>query len=220
MRPWNGRPTITVAAMPNALQRRLAGGARLTVAILRDPSLAREVPRWARDSGQRRDPLAARQPWWNYKVREFVAARLRPSSRVFEFGGGASTLWLVDQGCDVHTVEHDIEWHRQLVERVRGRAEVDLIPPADSYDAYVNSISSQPDGTFDLVIVDGRERVRCGLAAMSKVKQGGMLLLDDSDRDCYRPLHESLAIWLGTHLRGLKPGDWEPSQTSVWIRPA
>lgn len=153
-------------------------------------------------------------------MRLFVDSRLHRGARVFEFGGGASTLWLIDKGCVVRTVEHDATWHAELQTRVRGVARVELIPPGDDYRAYVTSVLAEPDHSCDLVIVDGRERVRCGLAAMPKVKPGGMLLLDDSERPRYSELHQALAGWDATHLRGLKPGDWIPRTSSVWIRPA
>jgi hypothetical protein len=81
-------------------------------------------------------------------------------------------------------------------------------------------VADQGDASLDLVIVDGRARVACGLAAMAKVKPGGMLLLDDSDRPRYARLREALTGWHGRDYRGFKPGGGPVCQTTVWTQPA
>ena len=49
-------------------------------------------------------------PWWTYRaiddVEDWLAARDRPA-RVFEYGSGASTVWLARRSGSVHSVEHD-----------------------------------------------------------------------------------------------------------------
>ena len=42
----------------------------------------------------------------------------------------------------------------------------------------------------DLVVVDGRERARCAARATAKVRPGGLLLVDDIDRE--RAIDETL----------------------------
>ena len=41
------------------------------------------------------------------------------------------------------------------------------------------------EGLFDIVLIDGRDRVRCAKNAISKLKSGGILIWDDSDRGYY-----------------------------------
>lgn len=193
------------------------GAQRLALAILREPRLVRRLPRWLREARDRNDPLLARRPWWNYDAIDFVDGHLRPDERVFEYGGGASTLWLIDKGCAVTTIEHDPAWYESLAAVAPDT--VRFVAADESFDEYVATVSAEPDNSLDLVIIDGRERVRCGLSAAPKVKPGGMLLLDDSDRPQYRRLHNALRGWRANHLRGLKTGDWVPRQTTVWIKP-
>jgi hypothetical protein len=49
-------------------------------------------------------------PWWTYgatrEVERFPAAR-HGKARVFEFGSGASTLWLARRAGQVHSIVHD-----------------------------------------------------------------------------------------------------------------
>ena len=193
------------------------------------PTLMLDLPQWLRD--RQRTTLELRSPWWPYGAADAVAKRLPAGASVFEFGGGGSTLWLHDKGAKVTTVEHHRGWHDDLRRLLPD--EVTLIlrepttegsissegEPGGFFDDYVATVSALPDESLDLVIVDGRARVACGLAAMGKVKRGGMLLLDDSDRPRYAPLRERLEAWAREDFRGLGPGGGRVQQTSVWEAP-
>lgn len=50
---------------------------------------------------------------------------------------------------------------------------------------YVSQIDEFPADTFDLVMVDGRARPACIMHSASKIKPGGMLVLDNADRTYY-----------------------------------
>lgn len=209
--------------------------------IASEPALVGDLPKWVKDAHIRKDPLEHRQPWWNYKAVGFVQRHLPERPRVFEYGGGASTLWLRDQGASVSTVEDDREWFGELRRRIPDGDLRFIAPgpgdhpdPDGPFDAYVRAILDEADDSFDLVIVDGRARHDCVLVAAPKVKRGGMLLLDDSQwsdieppnraerhrlRARYADLPDQLVGWPVHHLRGLKPGTWLPVQTSVWLKP-
>ena len=217
-----------------------AGSIKMIRGLVREPQLAVDLPRWIRDAPVRKDPLKFRRPWWNYAAVGFVERRLPEGAHVFEYGGGSSTLWLLDHGANVITVEDDDLWFRNL-QRLVPDADLRFVPrTADStptahgsFAAYSHAIDAEPDQSFDLVVVDGQARRDCMLAAAPKVKPGGMLLLDDSQwsdtappgrerhrlRAPYADLPEHLRGWSVRHLRGLKPGTWLAVQTSIWIRP-
>jgi hypothetical protein len=194
------------------------------------PSRAGEVWRWVRLRGQMTD---LRLPWWPLAASDAVAASLPLGARVFEFGGGGSTLWLVDQGAEVTCVEHDRTWHDLLATKLAGLARILLVEPTPQgrvrssnhtdryFDDYVHAIDSQSDESLDLVIVDGRARIACGLAAISKIRRGGWLLLDDSDRPRYRELGATVeaAGWQRHDFRGARPGGGQITQSTVWVKP-
>ena len=54
-----------------------------------------------------------------------------------------------------------------------------------NFEDYVKIIDIYPNENFDLIIVDGRSRVSCLKHAQDKVKVGGFILLDDTDREEY-----------------------------------
>src|SRR6266496_5790869 len=94
---------------------RQAGRALTKVGVLGDEAPARDHRwrHWAYSLTKVHDSLAIAEldvPWWTYRAIDVVDAWLsaRPHPiRVFEYGAGASTLWLAQRADEVHSVEHD-----------------------------------------------------------------------------------------------------------------
>jgi hypothetical protein len=196
--------------------------------IARNPADLREHPQWLRQRGP--VTMRFRVPWWPYDVPGWVAGMLPAQPRVFEYGGGGSTLWLEDLGASVTVAEHNKEWHDQLAEVLSADTRLLLRPSQESgvitsavepgyFDSYAAAIDGESDASLDMVIVDGRARVDCVRHAIPKVKPGGLLLLDDTDRPRYRAAVTLLEQWDRHVFTGLKPGSHRPAQTSAWRRP-
>jgi hypothetical protein len=74
--------------------------------------------------------------------------------------------------------------------------------------------------TFDVVVVDGRKRAECAIQATVFLKEGGVLVWDDSDRDRYQ---EGIKTLLSSGYRkldfvGLSPLVPELKQTSIFYK--
>lgn len=128
--------------------------------------------------------------------------------RVFEYGSGGSTLFFLDRVGEVVSVEHDKAWYEKLSRIIKKEAVAgftyilkapkplasraakhnyfrSLNSPEKSFEAYVKAINKYPDGYFDAVVVDGRARAACVREAYPKIKNKGLLVLDNSDRKEY-----------------------------------
>lgn len=133
--------------------------------------------------------------------------------KVFEFGSGGSSVYLRQRAAEVVTVEHDPEWFQAvtgyaegkgmkmqglfLVEPERGQfASGDVSDPskycsadpphaANTFKAYASLIDNYLEDYFDLVIVDGRSRPSCLVHAMPRIRVGGLLVLDNAEREYY-----------------------------------
>ena len=120
--------------------------------------------------------------------REIAALRdlltKRRPRRVLEWGSGGSTLtWPVEfPEIEWWTLEHNRAYYDGL--RTRVSANVHFLHLA--FPAYYE-ISPQEFGLFDLIIVDGRQRVKCLNAARSLLAPGGVVVLHDSSRERYKP---------------------------------
>lgn len=182
-------------------------------------------------------------PWWTYRAIGIVDDHLArtPSARVFEFGSGASTLWLARRAVSVDSVEHDREWARRTDELLRSNVGQNRIPrlhtppvpersdpeiPSSSPTAkgldfvhYVETIR-EVGGVFDFIAIDGRAREACLAAALDHLSPYGLILLDDAQRPRYQGAlirAESLG-WSVLLTKGLTPCQPFPRQTALLSR--
>lgn len=144
--------------------------------------------------------------WWSYpamrRVDEFLSGR--PDARIFEYGAGASTLWLAKRAAQVDSVEHDTRWAesvREMLTGSPGNVKLHVVPPiaatADTvvrsgrvghtdldFADYVSAID-EVGGPFDLIVVDGRARVDAFRRSLDHLAEGGVVVFDNIRRKRY-----------------------------------
>ena len=156
------------------------------------------------------------EPWLRPSSARYIESVLPKGAFVFEWGMGASTVWMAKLGCHVISLELDHDWFlaiEEILEKEKLDASIYCFGMSNDYDKYADYILKYDDNLFDLVLIDGRNRCRCLANARSKVKVGGMLCLDNSEREEYQKAVALLDTW-----NGYTWGDfgWE---TTVWTRP-
>lgn len=82
---------------------------------------ANEFRRWRRSISPNRNALDDEEPWITFGARDFLAQQITSTSRVFEWGSGGSTLFLLNRAAEVHTIEHDRQWFTNVQARVASR---------------------------------------------------------------------------------------------------
>lgn len=134
-------------------------------------------------------------PWWNVaatiEVEQFL--RSRPNARIFEWGSGASTIWLARRSREVISIEHDADWHETLATVTAAWSQVTLLRRDLSNSSYVRAID-EFEGDFDLIVVDGRQRAACLAQALDRLRPGGRILFDNSGRRRYREAINSCGL--------------------------
>jgi hypothetical protein len=157
-------------------------------------------------------------PWITYGAMHFLARRVRREQAVFEYGSGASTLWWAGRVRRLVTCEHDPAWADALAARLPGNVEL-VRRPLEAGGAYARAVAAYPCA-FDIVVVDGRDRVRCAQAAPEGLASGGVIVWDDTERDQYRPGIEWLEArgFRRIEFVGLAPGKNLRSETSIFYR--
>ena len=189
-------------------------------------------------------PVSGNFPYMPFKAKAWLESYLKPNMSVFEYGSGGSTTFLSRKVHELISIEHDKSWYRRVSSEVSKRGISNcrclLYEPEKkisvemsvyscksytstlgeyvgmSFENYVRSIEKYPDGYFDLVIVDGRARASCLFHALSKIRPGGYLMLDDTDRQRYDEAISLLADYKRTDLFGIAPYTTRFWQTSVW----
>lgn len=181
------------------------------------------------------DLLGYDVPWWTFEaadlVDDFLAAR--PRARVFEWGSGASTVWLSRRAGTVTSIEHDGEWADIVEPVLPTNAVVRVVAPVPAvggpgeqlsdkagfegldFGGYVAAVDDT-DGDFDLVVVDGRARTACFRRAVTRLASGGVLVFDNVDRQRYRDAIESSPVDVDVEwTRGLTPALPYPTRTAL-----
>lgn len=124
-------------------------------------------------------------PWFGISMVDLLKKHLNKSLSVFEWGSGNSTLFWSEHVKKVVSVEYDKKWHEKLLEVVPDNV---LLKYCElEYDGEYCRLILKEDGEFDIILIDGRDRVRCALNAVSKLKEDGIIIWDDSERKIYKP---------------------------------
>jgi hypothetical protein len=146
-----------------------------------------------------RSPVDLELPWFSYSAIRFLDKTVKPDMLVYEYGSGGSTLYFSKRCARVVSVEDNSRWFERVgwILHRRNITNADLrFAPADltSIERFRASVypDALPRELADIIVVDGSEesiqiRPVCFEIAESRVKPGGMIIVDDS--------------WRYTHLR-------------------
>ena len=164
------------------------------------------------------------RPWIVPAAVGWLRRRIRSEWSILELGAGRSTVWFARRAGRVLSFEDNEWWTEQTRARLRelGLDNVDLrVSPIEELPG---AVARLPDDAFDLVVVDFLEapavsRMDVLRPAMKKVKPGGVLLLDDSDRPGYAEAFELLEGWRFRKFVGVKDEWPEACETGVFRRP-
>jgi len=139
---------------------------------------------------------------------EFLGQWLRPTDLLVEFGSGRSTVWFAERVGRVVSIEHDRAWHARVTQRLveRGLTNVsykivdDRLDPGrpvnenqlehpEKYLALAEESMTAlgPNARADVILVDGCSRDHCAQWALTHVKPGGLIVIDNAN--WYLPVH-------------------------------
>lgn len=170
---------------------------------------------------ERRHP---EEPWLAQGAVRFLDGALPRDGVGLEWGSGRSTQWFAARLAELTSIEFDGDWYRKVATQTAGLPNVDLrhiplehppgeptVPHYDPLPSYVAVVNELPP--LDFALVDGHYRQACVLAALPRLKPGGLLAIDNTN-------------WLPLPDWQVSP-DWPlvhhsanvMTQTSIWRRP-
>lgn len=211
--------------------------------------LIRSFPLWyATNRRAGSGPALSGIPWMAISAIRFLRRKDFSKSKVFEWGSGGSTIFFAMRAQQIISIEHDTEWYHEVGALLRNRSisnvNLKLIEPTSAADssqdaadpnafassderyigksfaAYSQHIEEYPKKEFGVVLVDGRARSSCLAKAIPHVQSGGLLVLDNSDREYY--LEQTLPLlnsWKRYDFMGPVPFSLNFSKTSIWESP-
>lgn len=176
-------------------------------------------------------------PWTSPASIEIFKKSLNKNHIGFEWGSGSSTFFFAKRIKELISVEHNQQWYQKVSQQIqqanlsnvhlkfihvqypekhldKDGFQVAATPSqVEAYKEYYSFIDQYPDNYFDFILIDGRTRVQCGKHAIPKLKPGGMLVLDNSERARYQELKNMVKDW---------PSVWTTTgltDTTIWIKP-
>ncbi len=157
-------------------------------------------------------------PWLSIPFISFIQTKINHNLVVFEYGSGSSTLFFAERAKQVLTVEHDEEWLSNIGSKVPSNARI-YFCPLDYNSKYCRYISKF-EKKFNLIIVDGRDRVNCIINSLSSLTSDGCIVLDDSEREYYQV---GIQFLLDKNFRkidfwGMSLGSYKEKCTTVFYR--
>lgn len=111
---------------------------------------------------------------------------LQPTYRCVEFGSGMSTPWFAARCGFLLSIENNKDWHRRVSAMIDGPRYSHVRYELRDDDRF-SDLSGYDDGFFDFALIDGWDRHGCVLSVVPKIKPGGWIYLDNTDKDMTRP---------------------------------
>jgi uncharacterized protein YuzB (UPF0349 family) len=157
-------------------------------------------------------------PWVTYSFIDFIKDRLSEDLTIFEYGSGNSTLFYASKVKRVVSVEHDEAWFNKIQVSKATNSEMifEKLEKGGSYSKKAVSLGEK----FDIIIVDGRDRVNCCKNSIYALSHNGVIVLDDSEREVYNNARIFLTKegFKEIPFTGIAPGLFYNKTTSVFYR--
>lgn len=137
-------------------------------------------------------------PWFNPMSFDLLESIVNPLFNVFEWGAGYGTLWWGKYTNSILAIEHNKDWYNKINDWIvkvgLHNTSIKYIPIKTQRELYPKIIKEQKN-KFDLIVIDGKDRVDCAKYAKDMIKEYGWIILDNSDRLDLYPIRESLKDW-------------------------
>ncbi|MBM3402851.1 MAG: FkbM family methyltransferase [Bacteroidetes bacterium] len=164
--------------------------------------------------GRNSEPI----PWVTYSFIDFIADRIQKDHTIFEFGSGNSTFYYAERAQKVVSVEHDQAWYEKILATKPSNSEMIFCELQNDGD--YSKIPESLGLKFDIIVVDGRDRVNCCYRSPAALSERGVIVLDDSERESYV---SALSFLKNQGFRelsfsGISPGLFYRKSTSVFYK--
>jgi predicted O-methyltransferase YrrM len=130
------------------------------------------------------------EPWFTEESISFIENYLYHHTNciICEFGSGSSTKWFANRCKKLISIEHNKDYIDILPQI--NNLEIIYSPAIETFDDFIDNdysleIDKFDNYYFDIISIDGRNRVECFKHAEPKLKNDGLMILDNSERPWY-----------------------------------
>ncbi|MEZ4949895.1 MAG: hypothetical protein R2784_10975 [Saprospiraceae bacterium] len=114
---------------------------------------------------------------------DFLSGKNLKNLHVFEYGAGNSTFYFAKRTQSVTSVEHHEGWVAYLKDKLPSNSTLE-VESLENGNAYAEK-SKTCNRKFDIILIDGRNRVECCKASIDAISDSGVFIYDDSHRERY-----------------------------------
>lgn len=157
-------------------------------------------------------------PWMNYPIIDFLKERLGKNHEVFEYGSGSSTLFFAKRTKNITSIEYDKVWYDKVKVLSYGLKNIEILffKVNELYPLVIENQKKK----YDIIVIDGRKRVKCAKTAYNHLSKEGIVILDDSQREYYKDI---FTFYLGKGFsqltfKGLRPTGFILEQSTIFYR--
>lgn len=117
-------------------------------------------------------------PWYTYPAIEYLTQFDYHDKKIFEWGGGYSSLFWSQRAEKVISIDDNAEW----AEKIGRESKKDNLKIKNIQDKteYIEAIKEH-DEKYDVIIIDGKFRFNCAEICNIYLEEGGLVILDNSD---------------------------------------
>jgi hypothetical protein len=116
-------------------------------------------------------------PWYTYPAIDYLKQFDFSAKAVFERGSGYSTRFWAERCKSLVSVEDNEEWFERIKDCLPENVQYQFLCTTEDYVNYIRCHDNQ----FDIIIIDGNHRYECAEAALEKLAENGMIILDNSN---------------------------------------
>ena len=195
-----------------------------TYAAIRE--LERVIPRSAKvfEYGSGNSSL-----WWNTKAAQVVSVEHDQGwyehSAGKTSGGSGADVRLRTQGDQTNAAHHAeladiLGQYPQVPGELDAKTALARGVVTEGFESYIAELLTFPDKHFDIIIVDGMAREACARVAMRRLKDGGFIVFDNSDRREYQGAYNTLVESGFARMDYWSPGPINPYEwcTSIFTK--
>lgn len=120
-------------------------------------------------------------PWIASDAIEALLTLLKKGDIGAEFGSGRSTIWLAKRVGHLYSFEDNKEWW----DKVSARINEEKVAASTTYklcignESYLSNLALIKSKGLDFCFIDGGDRGKLALMAIEKIKDGGLLVIDN-----------------------------------------